>query len=152
MDGVLVFWRYRTLFSLILCTLILFKVHSQAAPSQQHTETAPASKIYPRGSHWAVGHLMGKKSIEEYPYIYDGDRTSAAGYAEGDKPMEGPQQWKEALLGLLRMLETSDSRSFQPMRDTKLYNRKFWDSEDNNNNYKEMLDFLYQMMKENAQS
>ncbi|XP_063770303.1 gastrin-releasing peptide [Pseudophryne corroboree] len=149
MEGALVFWRYRTLFSLILCTLVLFKVHSQAAPSQQHPDTASASKIYPRGSHWAVGHLMGKKSIEEYPYMYDGDRTAAAGYSEGDKPMDGSQQWKEALLSLLRIFQ--DSRNTQSVRDTKLYNKKLWDSEENNN-YKEMLEFLYQMMKENAQS
>ncbi|XP_029300906.1 gastrin-releasing peptide isoform X2 [Cottoperca gobio] len=24
-------------------------------------------KMYPRGNHWAVGHLMGKKSIEHLP-------------------------------------------------------------------------------------
>ncbi|XP_069820910.1 gastrin-releasing peptide [Dendropsophus ebraccatus] len=154
MEGALIFWRYRTLFSLILCTLILFKVHSQAAPSQQqqHQDTAPLSKVYTRGSHWAVGHLMGKKSIEEYPYMYDGgDRTSAAGYMDGDKSVEGSQQWREALLSLLRMLETSDVRNSQSMRDTRLFNRKFLDSDDNNN-YKEVLDYLYQMMKENAQS
>uniref|UniRef100_A0A669AYC8 Gastrin-releasing peptide n=1 Tax=Oreochromis niloticus TaxID=8128 RepID=A0A669AYC8_ORENI len=26
---------------------------------------AVVGKMYPRGNHWAVGHLMGKKSIEE---------------------------------------------------------------------------------------
>ncbi|KAM3938333.1 gastrin-releasing peptide [Leptodactylus fuscus] len=152
MEGALIFWRYRTLFSLILCSLVLFKVHSQAAPSQQHQDTAPLSKVYTRGSHWAVGHLMGKKSIEEYPYMYDGgDRTSAAGYMDGDKSVEGSQQLRDVLVSLLKMLETSDVRNSQPMRDTKLYNRKFWETEDNNN-YKEVLDYLYQMMKENAQS
>ncbi|XP_068127954.1 gastrin-releasing peptide [Hyperolius riggenbachi] len=152
MEGALVFWRYRTLFSLILCSLILFKVHSQAAPSQQNADSAVLSKIYPRGSHWAVGHLMGKKSIEEYPYLYDGgERSSATGYSEGDKPMDGPHQWKEGLLSLLKMMESGDSRNSQPMRDAKLYTRKFYDSEDNLN-YKEMLDYLYQMMKEHSQS
>ncbi|PIO35499.1 hypothetical protein AB205_0179570 [Aquarana catesbeiana] len=151
MESVLVFWRYRTLFSLILCTLILFKVHSEAAPSQQHPDPATLSKMSPRGSHWAVGHLMGKKSIEEYPYLYDGgERASATGYLEGDKPMNGAQ-WKEALITLLRMIESSDNRISQPMRDVNPYNKKSYDSEDNVN-YKEMLDYVYQMMKDNAQS
>ncbi|XP_072269918.1 gastrin-releasing peptide [Pyxicephalus adspersus] len=151
MERALVFWRYRTLLSLILCSLILFKVHSEAAPSQQHPDTASLSKMSPRGSHWAVGHLMGKKSIEEYPYLYDGgERASAAGYLEGDKPMNGAQ-WNEALLALLRMLETSDNRNSQPMRDGSVFTRKNYYSEDNVN-YKEMLDYLYQMMKDNAQS
>ncbi|XP_071966795.1 gastrin-releasing peptide-like [Engystomops pustulosus] len=150
MEQAFIFWRYRTLFSLILCTLVLFKVHSQAAPSQQHQDTAPLSKIYTRGSHWAVGHLMGKKSLEEYPYMYDGG-AAATGYMDGDKSLEGSQQWRDALLSLLKMLETSDLRNSQSMRDTKLLNRKFWELGDNNN-YKEVLDYLYQMMKENAQS
>uniref|UniRef100_A0A8C6TB92 Gastrin-releasing peptide n=1 Tax=Neogobius melanostomus TaxID=47308 RepID=A0A8C6TB92_9GOBI len=28
--------------------------------------SVPAGKLYPRGNHWAVGHLMGKKSISSY--------------------------------------------------------------------------------------
>lgn len=78
---------------------------------------------------------MGKKSIEEYPYMYDGgDRTSATGFMDGDKSVEGSQQWKDALLSLLKMMESSDNRNSQSMRDTRLSNRKFWESEDNNNN------------------
>ncbi|XP_063312903.1 gastrin-releasing peptide [Pelobates fuscus] len=154
MEGVLVFWKYRTLFSLFLCTLALFRVHlAQAVPApQQNIDPSSLSKISPRGSHWAVGHLMGKKSIEEYPYGYDGgDKVLAAAYF--DKPMEGYQQWKEALISILRMLETSDSRNNQPIRDTVSFNKKLWDTEDNNN-YKEILDYLYQLMnmRENSQS
>ncbi|KAM8961635.1 gastrin-releasing peptide [Pelodytes ibericus] len=156
MEGALVFWKYRTLFSLVLCTLVLFRVHlSQAAPaSQQNIESASLSKISPRGSHWAVGHLMGKKSIEEFPFGYDGgDKISAAAYSEGDKSMEGYQQWKEALVNLFRMLETSDNRNPQPARDKMFYNKKIWDTEENSN-FKEMLDYLYQLMnmRENIQS
>lgn len=84
------------------------------------------------------GHLMGKKSIEEYPYLYDaGERASAMGYLEGDKPVAGPPQWREALLTLLRMIESSDSRNSPAMRDPKIYSRKMYNSEDNVN-YKEV--------------
>uniref|UniRef100_A0A8C5LM14 Signal peptidase complex catalytic subunit SEC11 n=1 Tax=Leptobrachium leishanense TaxID=445787 RepID=A0A8C5LM14_9ANUR len=101
-------------------------------------------------------HLMGKKSIEEFPYSYDGgDKVLASAYSEGDsdKPIEGYQQWKEALIALLRILETSESRNTQRFRDTAPYNKKPWDSEDKNN-LKEMLDYVYQQMnmRENFQS
>ncbi|XP_053304141.1 gastrin-releasing peptide [Spea bombifrons] len=146
MEGTLVFWKYRTLFSLILCTLLLFRVHlAQSAPApQQHIEAPPLSKISPRGSHWAVGHLMGKKSIEEFPYGYDGGEKMSTVYSGGDKPMEGYQQWKEAFVNVLRMLEANDYRNSQPVRDTTFYSKKPWDNEENN--YKEMLDYLYQLM------
>ncbi|OCU02639.1 gastrin-releasing peptide [Xenopus laevis] len=151
----LVFWKYRTLFSLFLCTLVLFKVHlTHAAPtSQQHTEQLSRSTINTRGSHWAVGHLMGKKSIGEYPYVFDGgDRAPANVYTEGEKPVELYQQWREAFLNLLQMLELSDNRNTQAMREATLYN-KLWDMEDNSK-VKEMLDFFYRMMnlKENSSS
>uniref|UniRef100_A0A8C5LM54 Gastrin-releasing peptide n=1 Tax=Leptobrachium leishanense TaxID=445787 RepID=A0A8C5LM54_9ANUR len=158
MEGALVFWKYRTLFSLILFTLALFRVHlAQAVPAPQpNIDTSSHSKMSPRGSHWAVGHLMGKKSIEEFPYSYDGgDKVLASAYSEGDsdKPIEGYQQWKEALIALLRILETSESRNTQRFRDTAPYNKKPWDSEDKNN-LKEMLDYVYQQMnmRENFQS
>nr|P29007.1 RecName: Full=Gastrin-releasing peptide; Short=GRP-29; Contains: RecName: Full=Neuromedin-C; AltName: Full=GRP-10; Contains: RecName: Full=C-terminal extension peptide; Short=CTEP; Flags: Precursor [Bombina orientalis]AAA51409.1 gastrin-releasing peptide [Bombina orientalis] len=155
MEGVLLFWKYRALFFLVLCSLVLCKVHlSQASPtSQQHNDAASLSKIYPRGSHWAVGHLMGKKSIEEYPYAYDeADRSSAAVFSEGDKPSDGYQQWKESLLNLLKMIEVNEYRNSKAMREASVYNKKFSGAEDNN--LKEMLDYLYQMMnmKENTSS
>ncbi|XP_029921849.1 gastrin-releasing peptide [Myripristis murdjan] len=35
---------------------------------------AVGGKMYPRGNHWAVGHLMGKKSIESLPGLHDSNR------------------------------------------------------------------------------
>ncbi|XP_045923585.1 gastrin-releasing peptide [Micropterus dolomieu] len=32
---------------------------------------AVVGKMYPRGNHWAVGHLMGKKSIESLPELQE---------------------------------------------------------------------------------
>ncbi|KAE8636606.1 hypothetical protein XENTR_v10003058 [Xenopus tropicalis] len=152
MKRALVFWKYRTLFSLFLCTMVLFKVHlTHAAPtSQQHTEPLSRSTINTRGSHWAVGHLMGKKSIEEYPYVYEGvERAPASAYTEGERPV---QLYPQALLNLLQMLEISDSRNSQALREAALY-KKLWDTEDTSK-VKEMLDFFYQLMtlKENSSS
>ncbi|KAM4710332.1 gastrin-releasing peptide [Discoglossus pictus] len=156
MEGAQLFWKYRTLLTLVLCSLVLCKVHStQAAPTnQQHNNDAALSKMYPRGSHWAVGHLMGKKSIEEYPYAYDeADRSSSTIYTEGDKPAGSYQQWREALLNLMKMIEINENRNSKPMREATLYSKKLWDT-DENNNMKEMLDYIYQMMtmKENTSS
>ncbi|XP_024155561.1 gastrin-releasing peptide [Oryzias melastigma] len=41
-----------------------------ATPCFLHCSENPAAvggKMYPRGNHWAVGHLMGKKSIKSLP-------------------------------------------------------------------------------------
>ncbi|MEQ2232249.1 hypothetical protein ILYODFUR_009250 [Ilyodon furcidens] len=41
-----------------------------AAPCLLRCSERPAlvvGKMYPRGNHWAVGHLMGKKSIKSLP-------------------------------------------------------------------------------------
>ncbi|XP_029024495.1 gastrin-releasing peptide [Betta splendens] len=40
------------------------------------TPAAVVGKMYPRGNHWAVGHLMGKKSIESLPEAQQTDRAS----------------------------------------------------------------------------
>ncbi|CAN9504285.1 unnamed protein product [Ophioblennius macclurei] len=42
----------------ILLAAVPVMLHSSQSPA------APVGKIYSRGNHWAVGHLMGKKSIE----------------------------------------------------------------------------------------
>ncbi|XP_047426205.1 gastrin-releasing peptide [Mugil cephalus] len=45
-----------------------------AVPCMLHCLESPAAvvgKMYPRGNHWAVGHLMGKKSIESPPELQE---------------------------------------------------------------------------------
>ncbi|XP_034751731.1 gastrin-releasing peptide isoform X3 [Etheostoma cragini] len=37
---------------------------------------AVLGKMYPRGNHWAVGHLMGKKSIESLPELQETNQDS----------------------------------------------------------------------------
>ncbi|KAK9955098.1 hypothetical protein ABG768_015001 [Culter alburnus] len=49
-------WRYRLVVSMIL-VVVLCDVYASDAQS--------IGKVYPRGNHWAVGHLMGKKSTDE---------------------------------------------------------------------------------------
>ncbi|XP_067278877.1 gastrin-releasing peptide [Pseudorasbora parva] len=49
-------WRYRLVASMILL-VVLCDVYA--------SDAQPIGKVYPRGNHWAVGHLMGKKSTDE---------------------------------------------------------------------------------------
>ncbi|KAG1943645.1 gastrin-releasing peptide-like [Pimephales promelas] len=49
-------WRSRLVVSMIL-VVVLCGVYA--------SDAQPIVKVYPRGNHWAVGHLMGKKSTDE---------------------------------------------------------------------------------------
>ncbi|XP_028274179.1 gastrin-releasing peptide [Parambassis ranga] len=50
-----------------------------SVPCMLHCTESPAAvvgKMYPRGNHWAVGHLMGKKSIESLPELQEANHDS----------------------------------------------------------------------------
>ncbi|XP_040013816.1 gastrin-releasing peptide [Xiphias gladius] len=71
-------------------------------PCMLHCSESPAAavgKMYPRGNHWAVGHLMGKKSIESLPERQETNLkpSEAAGVTQLDRDqrlMEAPVQQK----------------------------------------------------------
>ncbi|XP_065100059.1 gastrin-releasing peptide isoform X1 [Paramisgurnus dabryanus] len=58
-----VVWRYRLAVSIIL-VLVLCDVHAS-------DDAETGGKVYPRRNHWAVGHLMGKKSTDEQARLED---------------------------------------------------------------------------------
>ncbi|XP_077050258.1 gastrin-releasing peptide [Siphateles boraxobius] len=62
-------WRYRLTVSMILVFVLCGVFASDAQP---------IGKVYPRGNHWAVGHLMGKKSTDEQvrPEESEGDEKT----------------------------------------------------------------------------
>ncbi|XP_062290001.1 gastrin-releasing peptide [Scomber scombrus] len=71
MGGVCLCWTCRPVWPLFLILASL--------PRMLHCSESPAAivgKIYPRGNHWAVGHLMGKKSIEDLPVLQDSNQDS----------------------------------------------------------------------------
>ncbi|XP_055010080.1 gastrin-releasing peptide [Boleophthalmus pectinirostris] len=39
-------------------------------------ESPVPGKMYPRGNHWAVGHLMGKKSVSSFATLQQSDHNS----------------------------------------------------------------------------
>ncbi|XP_028319450.1 gastrin-releasing peptide [Gouania willdenowi] len=58
---------------LIILSAVPFTLHCSQSPAVAvaagAAAAAAAGKIYPRGNHWAVGHLMGKKSAERLPEL-----------------------------------------------------------------------------------
>ncbi|XP_029435322.1 gastrin-releasing peptide isoform X2 [Rhinatrema bivittatum] len=109
----------RLLALLLLGGAVLFEVQPgraaplQPPPQQQlQGEAALLSKIYPRGSHWAVGHLMGKKSTDELPDVYEGaDTIPSSKFPENFKQLEGFVQSKTAdyLLQIMNRKESTPS-------------------------------------------
>ncbi|KAM5219673.1 gastrin-releasing peptide [Hipposideros larvatus] len=90
---------------LVLLALVLCQApRGPAAPVPEARETVLA-KMYPRGNHWAVGHLMGKKSTGETPYVYKG----------GSLKQQLPEYilWEEAARNLLSLIEAKGTRSHQ---------------------------------------
>ncbi|XP_008147816.3 LOW QUALITY PROTEIN: gastrin-releasing peptide [Eptesicus fuscus] len=97
---------------LVLLALVLCQApRAPAAPVPAAGETVLA-KMYPRGNHWAVGHLMGKKSTGESPYVY-----------EGGSPKYQLRQhilWEEAVRTLLSLVEGKGTGSHQSPRGASL--------------------------------
>ncbi|XP_059975450.1 gastrin-releasing peptide isoform X2 [Mesoplodon densirostris] len=113
-------------FPLVLLALVLCQApRGPAAPVSAGGGTVMA-KMYPHGNHWAVGHLMGKKSTGESPYVYEGGSLK--------EQLRGYIRWEEATRNLLSLLEAKGTRSHQPPRREPLGIRQSTlDSEDSSN-------------------
>ncbi|XP_019792714.2 gastrin-releasing peptide [Tursiops truncatus] len=93
-------------FPLVLLALVLCQApRGPAAPVSAGGGTLLA-KMYPRGNHWAVGHLMGKKSTGESLYVYEGGSLK--------EQLREYIRWQEATRNLLSLLEAKGTRSHQP--------------------------------------
>uniref|UniRef100_A0A8D2JTE4 Gastrin-releasing peptide n=1 Tax=Sciurus vulgaris TaxID=55149 RepID=A0A8D2JTE4_SCIVU len=109
------------LLALVLCQAPL----GPAAPAPVGGGTVLA-KMYPRGNHWAVGHLMGKKSTGETPYLPQGDGLK--------QQLRGYVLWEEAARNLLGLIQAKGDRSHQPLQLKPLGNRQAtWDSKESSN-------------------
>ncbi|XP_069324040.1 gastrin-releasing peptide [Eulemur rufifrons] len=78
------------------------------------------AKMYPRGNHWAVGHLMGKKSTGESPPISEGGSLK--------QRLRAYIRWEDAARNLLGLLEEKENRRLQPPPREPLGHRQpAWD-------------------------
>ncbi|XP_041054431.1 gastrin-releasing peptide isoform X1 [Carcharodon carcharias] len=144
MGSEFILWKHRLLFSLIVLSITSSKVHyGLAAPVENQ---GSLTKMLPRGSHWAVGHLMGKKSIDDGLYGYaNSDNMVHPVLSEKAKQPEGDLQWAEIAKNFLSLLEEAKSRKVQQTREHfPIFNKKPWQT--TNEDSKGMVDYLLQLM------
>ncbi|XP_023386900.1 LOW QUALITY PROTEIN: gastrin-releasing peptide [Pteropus vampyrus] len=105
---------------LVLLALVLCQApRGPAAPVPAAGDTVLA-KMYPRGNHWAVGHLMGKKSTGETPHVYEGGSLR--------QQLREYLLWQEAARNLLSLIEAKGTRSHQSPQGNPLGIRQStWD-------------------------
>ncbi|KAM7124867.1 gastrin-releasing peptide [Molossus nigricans] len=97
--------RGRELPFVLLALVLCQATRGPAAPVPAAGETVLA-KMYPRGNHWAVGHLMGKKSTGESPDVHEGGSVK--------HQLREYILWEEAARNLLSLVEGKGTRSHQP--------------------------------------
>ncbi|XP_070781372.1 gastrin-releasing peptide [Enoplosus armatus] len=116
------------------------------APCLLYCSESPAAavgKMYPRGNHWAVGHLMGKKSIESLPELQERNSdyltpSDTAGVTELDRS----ERLMEALL------QHKNQNQMTPQTADRLLRlRSGWREEDRDKYLREMSDLLLLALK-----
>ncbi|XP_010217065.1 PREDICTED: gastrin-releasing peptide [Tinamus guttatus] len=124
-------------------------------PPLQPGGSPALNKIYPRGSHWAVGHLMGKKSAGDFPSVDEEEnKIPLSASPENTKQLEDYLQWEEMSKYLLRLLEGNENKSAHVLKGgLPWYTRSAWET-DGSSSWKNMMEYLLQVvnMKESSPS
>ncbi|XP_009472729.1 PREDICTED: gastrin-releasing peptide [Nipponia nippon] len=101
------------------------------------------------------GHLMGKKSTGDFPYVYEEEnKTPFSALPENIKQLEDYLQWEEISKSLLRLLEGNENKSAHFLKGGLPWSaRNTWETDDNSS-WKDMMDYLLQVvnMKESTPS
>ncbi|KAG8131210.1 hypothetical protein E2320_017756, partial [Naja naja] len=107
--------------------------------------TPPMAKIYPRGSHWAVGHFMGKKSTGDFPYIYeDRQEMPFSLMPDNAKQLGSYLQQDESFKELLKRVEEDEDQNSQVLREEPPFSSKnVWGTEESSR-FKDMVELLLQ--------
>ncbi|XP_036597227.1 gastrin-releasing peptide [Trichosurus vulpecula] len=135
--------------SLVLLALVLCEAPwGTAAPLPSVGLENLMAKIYPRGNHWAVGHLMGKKSTGDFPYAYEGgDKIPLSPVVpDSSKTLNEYLRWEEVEKNLLPLLEGKGSRSSQLLRHHLLGYHQPTGDLDSDDSTKDMLESLLQVL------
>ncbi|XP_055272806.1 gastrin-releasing peptide [Moschus berezovskii] len=108
---------------LVLLALVLgLAPRGSAAPVTAGRASALA-KMYTRGNHWAVGHLMGKKSAAESPQLHEEESLK--------EQLRESIQWEEATRNLLNLLQAKATKGHQPpLREPLSIHQPTWALED----------------------
>nr|XP_060616777.1 gastrin-releasing peptide isoform X1 [Anolis sagrei ordinatus] len=139
-------WLFSCL-ALFAAGLLLEGRGGGAVPLPGNDGAAPMAKVYPRGSHWAVGHFMGKKSTGDFPYIYEERNESPfSSLSDNIKQLGDYLQWEETFKQFLKLLDGNENRSSQVLREELPFSAKnAWEAEDNSS-LKDMMDYLLQAL------
>ncbi|XP_058026374.1 gastrin-releasing peptide [Ahaetulla prasina] len=135
------------LLALVAFALLLQGRGGLAASLQGVDGASPMAKIYPRGSHWAVGHFMGKKSTGDFPYIYE-DRQEMPFplLPDNAKQLGSYLQQDESLKELLKRMEEDDDQNTQVLQEELPFSSKnVWGTEQSSN-FKDMVGLLLQVL------
>ncbi|XP_043832603.1 gastrin-releasing peptide [Dromiciops gliroides] len=135
--------------SLVLLVLVLCEAPwGGAAPLPSTGVENLMAKIYPRGNHWAVGHLMGKKSTGDLPYAYEGeDKIQLSPVVpDSSKPLSEFLQWEEMEKNLLPLLEGKGSRSSELLRHSLLGYPQSTGDLHSDDSTKDMVESLLQVL------
>ncbi|XP_065791257.1 gastrin-releasing peptide [Muntiacus reevesi] len=110
---------------LVLLALALCLVSRGSAAPVTVGRATVLAKMNPRGSHWAVGHLMGKKRADSPP-IQEEESLK--------EQLREFIQWEEATKNLLSLLQAKVAQGHQPPPQEPLsFPQPAWDSEDVSN-------------------
>ncbi|XP_074474322.1 gastrin-releasing peptide [Sebastes fasciatus] len=135
MGGVSVYyycsWTSRPVLLFIILAALPCMLHCSESPA-----AAAVGKMYPRGNHWAVGHLMGKKSIESLPGLqgsnHDSDYLTPSETAAGVT-----ERLMEALMQQKNLKQTTPQSA-----DRLLRLHSAWREEDRDKYLREMSDLF----------
>ncbi|KAG5834610.1 hypothetical protein ANANG_G00263280 [Anguilla anguilla] len=98
-------WKYRPALLVTVLFFVVFKMHLTSTDNS----VAPVGKLYTRGNHWAVGHLMGKKStgsVASKRISYQPLQSP-----EEDEQLDSYSQPSSLVRGLIRVLTGQESRT-----------------------------------------
>ncbi|KAA8584484.1 hypothetical protein FQN60_008269 [Etheostoma spectabile] len=112
-------------------------------PCMLYCSQSPAAvvgKMYPRGNHWAVGHLMGKKSIESLPELQETNQDSD--YLTPFETAGVTERLMEALMQQKNQKQTTPQTA-----DRLLRLQSGWREEDRDKYLREMSNLLLLALK-----
>ncbi|XP_013994369.1 gastrin-releasing peptide [Salmo salar] len=91
-------WTYKPSLSI---AIILVSIASMAHCSEN---AGAIGKVFPRGNHWAVGHLMGKKSLDSLSGSEDSSNMDNIPSSEEDKLLDRYVQPSKLVQDFIRIL------------------------------------------------
>ncbi|XP_026153437.1 gastrin-releasing peptide [Mastacembelus armatus] len=104
------------------------------------TPAAAIGKMYPRGNHWAVGHLMGKKSTESLPHLQETNPDSDYLTPSGSTPVTQLDRYEHLMQVLMQQKKQKQMKP--KSTDRLLHLRSSWREEDRDKYLREMSDLL----------